>query len=115
MLWHIKRNYAIMFASLPFSSGKEAMEIGRYVLLICFVVIPFVSSFLLRILYFNYYQWLSVWSCVGDRGRFPLPDSTPIVHMEFTQFYYPGDMEFPRKSNTNNLQMIISHHELKRN
>ncbi|XP_046446271.1 UHRF1-binding protein 1-like isoform X3 [Daphnia pulex] len=32
---------------------------------------------------------------VGDRGRFPLPDSTPIVHMEFTQFYYPGDMEFP--------------------
>lgn len=35
---------------------------------------------------------------LGDRARFPLPDSTPIVHMELTQFYYPGDMEFPRKS-----------------
>ncbi|KZS06933.1 UHRF1-binding protein 1 [Daphnia magna] len=32
---------------------------------------------------------------VGDRGRFPLPDSTPIIHMELTQFYYPGDVEFP--------------------
>lgn len=33
----------------------------------------------------------------GDRGRFPLPESMPIVHMELTQFFFPGDTEFPRK------------------
>jgi len=31
----------------------------------------------------------------GDRERFSLPDDMPVMHFEYTQFYYPGDMEFP--------------------
>ena len=33
----------------------------------------------------------------GDRERFSLPDDMPVMHFEYTQFYYPGDMEFPRE------------------
>ena len=33
----------------------------------------------------------------GDKNRFALPESMPILHMEVTEFYYPGDKEFPRK------------------
>lgn len=31
----------------------------------------------------------------GDRERFSLPDDMPVMHFEYTQFYYPGDMDFP--------------------
>jgi len=31
----------------------------------------------------------------GDREKFALPESMPILHMELTQFYFPGDTEFP--------------------
>lgn len=33
--------------------------------------------------------------CRGDTARFSLPPDLPLVHMEFTQFYYPGDLDFP--------------------
>ena len=33
--------------------------------------------------------------CRGDAARFSLPSDLPLSHMEFTQFYYPGDMDFP--------------------
>jgi len=35
---------------------------------------------------------------VGDREKFALPESMPILHMELTQFYFPGDIEFPSKT-----------------
>ncbi len=34
----------------------------------------------------------------GDRERFSLPDDMPVMHFEYTQFYYPGNLDFPRKS-----------------
>ena len=34
----------------------------------------------------------------GDREKFSLPDDMPIIHFEYTQFYYPGDIDFPRKN-----------------
>jgi hypothetical protein len=34
---------------------------------------------------------------IGDRERFSLPDDMPVMHFEYTQFYYPGNMEFPRE------------------
>ena len=33
----------------------------------------------------------------GDRQRYSLPEDMPVMHFEYTQFYYPGDMEFPRE------------------
>ena len=35
---------------------------------------------------------------IGDKERFNLPESMPILHMELTQFYFPGDVEFPSNS-----------------
>ena len=34
---------------------------------------------------------------IGDREKFSLPDDMPVMHFEYTQFYYPGNMDFPRK------------------
>eukprot|EP00095_Tigriopus_kingsejongensis_P003689 maker-scaffold11_size778918-snap-gene-6.50 protein:Tk03689 transcript:maker-scaffold11_size778918-snap-gene-6.50-mRNA-1 annotation:"uhrf1-binding protein 1-like protein" len=31
----------------------------------------------------------------GERERFSLPDDMPVFHFEYTQFYYPGDIDFP--------------------
>ncbi|XP_059079286.1 bridge-like lipid transfer protein family member 3B isoform X2 [Tigriopus californicus] len=31
----------------------------------------------------------------GDCERFSLPDDMPVFHFEYTQFYYPGDIDFP--------------------
>ena len=33
----------------------------------------------------------------GEREQFSLPDDMPVVHFEYTQFYYPGDLDFPRE------------------
>ena len=33
----------------------------------------------------------------GEREKFSLPDDMPVMHFEYTQFYYPGNMEFPCK------------------
>ena len=33
----------------------------------------------------------------GDRDRFSLPEEISILHAEFTYYYYPGDIPFPRK------------------
>lgn len=34
---------------------------------------------------------------LGDRDRFCLPEDVTILHAEFTYYYYPGDITFPRK------------------
>ena len=31
----------------------------------------------------------------GDRQRYSLPEDMPVMHFEYTQFYYPGDISFP--------------------
>lgn len=31
----------------------------------------------------------------GDRERFTVPDEVRALHVEFTNFYYPGNMQFP--------------------
>lgn len=31
----------------------------------------------------------------GDRQRYSLPEDMPVMHFEYTQFYYPGDTHFP--------------------
>ena len=31
----------------------------------------------------------------GDRRRYSLPDDMNVMHFEYTQFYYPGDLDFP--------------------
>ncbi|XP_021938763.1 UHRF1-binding protein 1-like isoform X4 [Zootermopsis nevadensis] len=31
----------------------------------------------------------------GDRDRYSLPEDLPILHAEFTYYYYPGDIPFP--------------------
>ena len=36
----------------------------------------------------------------GEREKFSLPDDMPVMHFEYTQFYYPGNMEFPCKYST---------------
>ena len=36
----------------------------------------------------------------GDREKFSLPDDMPVMHFEYTQFYYPGHTEFPCKFDT---------------
>lgn len=33
----------------------------------------------------------------GDRERFTVPDEVRALHVEFTNFYYPGNMQFPGK------------------
>ncbi len=41
----------------------------------------------------------SLWGHIfpDERERFSLPDDMPVVHFEYTQFYYPGGLDFPRK------------------
>ena len=34
---------------------------------------------------------------LGDREKFSLPEDMPVMHFEYTQFYYPGNTEFPCK------------------
>lgn len=34
---------------------------------------------------------------IGDKDRYSFPADMPILHAEFTYFYYPGDFIFPRK------------------
>lgn len=36
-------------------------------------------------------------SVTGDKDRYSFPPEMPIIHAEFTYFYYPGDFIFPRK------------------
>jgi len=31
----------------------------------------------------------------GDHGRLHIPEDLPFLHLEFTSFYYPGDLDFP--------------------
>lgn len=33
----------------------------------------------------------------GDKERFSFPPEMPILHAEFSYFYYPGDFVFPCK------------------
>jgi hypothetical protein len=39
--------------------------------------------------YFSYF--------IGDRDRYSMPEELSILHAEFTYYYYPGDIPFPRK------------------
>lgn len=34
---------------------------------------------------------------IGDRDRYSMPEELCILHAEFTYYYYPGDIPFPRK------------------
>lgn len=33
----------------------------------------------------------------GDKDRYSFPAEMPIIHAEYTYFYYPGDFVFPRE------------------
>lgn len=41
-------------------------------------------------------DWLYVWLIAADKERYKLPE-TEIIHAEFTYYYYPGDIQFPRE------------------
>lgn len=43
----------------------------------------------------------------GDREKFSLPDDMPVMHFEYTQFYYPGNTEFPCKPTSESRQGIL--------
>lgn len=34
---------------------------------------------------------------LGDKERYSFPEDIPILHAEFTYFYYPGEFVFPCK------------------
>lgn len=40
----------------------------------------------------------SVTYILGDKERHKLPHDSKVIHAEFTYYYYPGDVAFPRKS-----------------
>lgn len=35
----------------------------------------------------------------GDKDRYSFPTELSALHAEFTYFYYPGDISFPRECN----------------
>jgi hypothetical protein len=52
--------------------------------IVCWISLRYLQSFILVFL--------------GDREKFSLPEDMPVMHFEYTQFYYPGNTEFPCKS-----------------
>lgn len=47
---------------------------------------------------------------LGDKERHKLPHDSKVIHAEFTYYYYPGDVAFPRKLNFNAIKhnMVIN-------
>ena len=39
-----------------------------------------------------YYAFITF---TGNRETFSLPEDMPVMHFEYTQFYYPGNTDFP--------------------
>lgn len=45
----------------------------------------------------------------GDKDRYSFPAEMPILHAEFTYFYYPGDFIFPCKYSLRKLNFSFNH------